>query len=462
MNTKQEALSKFFKHHLALRTFGPYSQHMPGLCARIIAQVPEAEDKVLERLDNITLRHSYKSMATGQQGAWIRGETLATMHNDRIHRGIILRMSAPEERENMLAPLFDDEYLDNPKIKKLSYAEARQQFYERKLFYQVMLNALAADSLENTEVVESGKKPTKVGNVVSAYYDFTTPEHIRGFYCASGMVRGGIVENWASELAEMDVNNAFTRTTQYMRSVSYPLATALVTCWNLCSNYQLRHEYMTGESDDSQASRDTEEFKRLMIDFYGSIGYSLPPESKITQISSKEIAERYSELLNFCDKKFSEGKHTNKETQLYNECMRYAKLGLPVVNELGFVFKNNDSKNVKILKRDILVQIQRKIPLKQQLGYLMYEGAKQQALLTKGYLKGDISPFEGVGAKCRRVMRTLEGSKTPAEPIRVSGVSSDKNCEFLNKLDTSLGVDIEPNINKQVPELSPDDLDRSR
>ena len=332
----KELAKRYFQKMTVLQPFGENTQYVPGVYARLVAENKDEAFNILDRLEFISIRRIFQTKNNSE-------------NDEEAQFGKILRMSGAEVESQV------------PK-----FCQAMKEFLDRKKFYIHMLRSIAGDNIAKQGLPESGTMKIKVGNVIEAVYDIDNPLTSAYTFSVTERIEGGILENWATDMVDMDVKNVYTRSRPYLWRVKNPLATSLIICWNLTTDNQLRREYLKGDDEDTQNSADTAEFKQKMCDFYRALCLE-KPEATLEDYDAQAIAKKYADLIIMCDTRFNASAHSDYEKEKYTMCMKYIKSGFPIFVELQDNLEPENMARLSSIRADTLQALRALIPAPQHL-----------------------------------------------------------------------------------------------
>ena len=382
-----EKAVKFFDDPKIMKKFGPYAKYVPSLYARVILAAPEMADEVLDRLGRIKVRTKPK-LSVGRDGGETYGETARVYYNDRRQTGIKMLVKRPQEIQGAAIPVILKSWgTGKISIETLLQVDA-EEYFRRDAFYHEMIHAIAGERPRDGEPSGPGYYDVVTGNATFSRYDLSKTGNNRQNDIRSVMIEEGIVEDWANDLTLEDINNRFTRITERLAIVAYKLSVSLVTCWNLCSNFQLRREFLTGVEDDTEISEKTFVFKQKMMNLYADI---MP-----TNINSKfeydvdAIAEDYVDLIRYCDENFDRKAHSKAECQKYDMSMAYIKSIWPLCRNIEFYANEVDRPHIKEVQREVEAKLKRMLSYRERHEFDTIWYLNQMAREGRGVIKGDI------------------------------------------------------------------------
>ncbi len=460
-----EKETRFFNNPKLMQRFGMYAKYVPRVYARVVAVAPEMAEGVLERLADITVRTKPKLDERAEDGE-SHGNTSRALNNNRLQKGVRLLIKRPNEIRGALRPLLDEGFFNRGEISNQTLMRVdMEEYYRRNAFYHEMLHALAAENPQdgNTASDSTGPSGSKdkskgvsksdniakskdtnaseekiasedtsnsenesegseryyyvvTGNITFARYDLNKVGCNRQNDKYSSMIEEGVVEDWANDITLEDIDNRYTRTTERLSIVAYRFFVSLVTCWNLCSNYQLRREFITGMCEDTVDSQQTEVFKSKMFDL---CYYMLPAFRGDSVYDVDKIVDKYLDIIKYCDSNFVRKAHTRAECEKYDMAMAYLKTPRALPREIKIYANKEKTPDIDKVTREIETMLKEKIPYHERKEYDTIWYLKQMAREGRGVIKGDIEARQFVrwyaGDVSKFVSRLKGSAKSPTE-----------------------------------------------
>ena len=380
-----EKAVKFFNDPKLMKNFGPYAKYVPSLYARVTLVAPEKADEVLDRLGRIKVRT--KPKLEEDDSSICYGATEHVLINGKRQSGIKLLVKRPAELQDIALPLTS---VNQRRGKISNDTLLRLDGYEYKYrisFYHEMLHALSAERPRPGED-EPGHYTVVTGNASFGKYDLNVVGKNRKNPLLPSLIEEGIVEDWASDLTLEDINNRFTRTSERVAIIAYRLPVSFVTCWNLCSNNQLRREFITGIEDDTVDSEKTYEFKMQMLRL---LSVTIPKlQEQKYEYDTDKIAENYLSLIKYCDANFDRKAHTDAECGKYDLSMAYLKSMRPLREHMKQYAGEKEKPDLDKVFNEVEEKLKRQIPYSQRHEFDTLWYLNQMAREGRGVIKGDI------------------------------------------------------------------------
>ena len=248
----------YFENEAHLKTkFSAYSGYLLTFYKEVVKEAPDLADELIDRFENIKV-HLFEATENHYLG-----KNRRVAHNGKYQSSIKLLTNDYVNR-------------DAEKYKRL------ENFYHEMLHavIGVRLGQWNEENLipvpwKNDFQCNVGKPCAMLGNINFDLYSETADFES---YFASGvyanLIEEGVVEDWATDLfVKTFPNDEYAKNNPAVDRVTYTVSTMLCGLWNSVSGNQLRKEFLTGVSDGSKTSQQTELFKDAMYELSKTLDF---------------------------------------------------------------------------------------------------------------------------------------------------------------------------------------------